>query len=31
MGPKQLLIQMVEASGIVVDRRPKGISRKMEI
>ena len=30
MGSEEFLNQMVEALGIIVDRRPKGRSRKME-
>ena len=30
MGPEELLKQMVEALGIIIDRRPKGRSRKRE-
>ncbi len=30
MGPEEFLNQMVEALGIIIDRRPKGKPRKME-
>jgi len=30
MGPEKFLNQMVEALGIIIDRRPKGRPRKME-
>jgi len=30
MGSKEFFIQMVEALGIIIDRRPKGRLRKME-
>jgi len=30
IGPEEFLNQMVEALGIIIDRRPKGRPRKME-
>ena len=30
MAPEEFLNQMVEASGIIIDRCPKGRTRKME-
>jgi len=30
MGSEEFLNQMVEALGIIIDRRPKGRPRKME-
>jgi hypothetical protein len=30
MGPEELLNRMVEALGIIIDRRPKGSPRKRE-
>jgi len=30
IGPEEFLIQMVEALGIIIDRRPKERPRKME-
>jgi hypothetical protein len=30
MGSEKFLIQMIEALGIIIDRRPKGRPRKME-
>ena len=30
MGSEEFLIQMVEALGIIIDKRPKGRPRKME-
>ena len=30
MGSEEFLIRMVEALGVIIDRRPKGRPRKME-
>jgi len=30
MGPEEFLNRMVETSGIIIDKRPKGRPRKME-